>query len=471
MSAVLADRVLVSSDGPRVGARIDRLPPTRYIWQLVILVSFGAFFEIYDLVLTAPLSLGLLTVGVFHRGASGFFGFTDQATFVAATFAGLFVGTLGFSAVADRFGRRPIFTFALLWYALATVVMGLQNSAIAIDLCRFIASIGVGLELVAIDCYLAELMPKSLRGRAFAFSASLQFLSVPLVAVLAWLLIPGIHLGIEGWRWLTFVPAIGALLIWWIRRALPESPRWLEAHGRMVEAEQVISKMEQRVASDIGKPLPSVQTPAPAPSPQPSVALSLWRPPYRKRTVVLIVFHCFQTIGYFGFANWLPTLLVSQGITISKSLGYSAVLALVPPIAPLIFSLFADKAERKWMVVCGALLAAGAGLLMSRITQHSNFTVFTVIGAGVAIGNSLMSMSYHTYQSELFPTQIRARGVGFVYSFSRLSAMFSGYIIAATLDHWGSAGVFVLISMAMVVVAVTIGLFGPRTRGLALERI
>jgi putative MFS transporter len=187
--------------------------------------------------------------------------------------------------------------------------------------------------------------------------------------------------------------------------------------------------------------------------------------------VVLIVFHLFQTIGYFGFSNWLPTLLVSQGITISKSLAYGAVLALVPPIAPLLFSLFADKAERKWLVVCGALLAAAAGLLLSRITQNSNFIVFTVIGAGVAIGNSLMSLSYHTYQSELFPTPIRALGVGFVYSFSRLSAILSSYVIAVTLDHTGSAGVFVLISAAMIVVALTIGLFGPPSRGLALEQI
>ena len=97
--------------------------------------------------------------------------------------------------------------------------------------------------------------------------------------------------------------------------------------------------------------------------------------------------------------------------------------------------------------------------------------LFTLIGSGVAIGNSLMSLSYHTYQSELFPTAIRARGVGFVYSFSRLTAIFSGYIIAAVLDRAGSAWVFVTIAGAMVVVALTIGLFGPRTRGLALEEI
>src|ERR1700736_3633930 len=89
--------------GPNVGARLDRLPPTRYIWCLVGLLSVGAFFEIYDLALTAPLSLGLQVAGVFHRGAAGLFGLSDQATFAAATFAGLYLGTLGFSTVADRF--------------------------------------------------------------------------------------------------------------------------------------------------------------------------------------------------------------------------------------------------------------------------------------------------------------------------------------------------------------------------------
>ena len=457
--------------GPSVGARLDRLPPTRYIWCLVGLVSFGAFFEIYDLALTAPLSLGLLVAGVFHRGAGGLFGITDQATFAAATFAGLYLGTLAFSTVADRLGRRPIFIFALLWYAAATVVMGAQNSAFAIDLWRFVASLGVGLELVAIDCYLAELMPKAVRGRAFAVSASLQFLSVPLVSVLAWALIPGTHLGVDGWRWLAFVPAVGALLVWQVRRALPESPRWLEAHGRALEADEITSKIERRVARDLGTQVPEMRAPAAAPKHRPDKTMSLWTPPYRRRTIVLITFHLFQTIGYFGFANWLPTLLVSQGIEIGKSLAYSAVVALVPPVAPLVFSLFVDRVERKWMVAAGALLAAAAGLLLSRITQHSNFALFTVIGAGVAIGTSLMSMSYHTYQSELFPTPMRARAVGFVYSFSRLSAIFSSYIIAATLDRAGSAGVFILISASMVIVALTIGLFGPRTRGLALEEI
>jgi putative MFS transporter len=458
-----------SRQAEEIAARLDRLPATRHIWTLVALLSFGAFFEIYDITLSAPMSLGLLAAGVFHAGKAGLFGLSDQASFIAATFAGLWLGTLAFSAVADRLGRRPVFTVALLWYALATVIMGLQTTALAIDVWRFIAGLGVGLELVAIDCYLAELTPRRVRGRAFAVSASIQFISAPVVALLAWRLIPGRHLGIDGWRWLAFAPGVGAVLVWQVRRALPESPRWLVAHGREAEAERVVSAIEARVARDLGRPLPSPEPPRSMAREGPETAL--FRPPYRKRTLALIVFHLFQTVGYYGFANWLPTLLVSQGVTIGKSLGYSVVIALVPPIAPLAFSAIADRLERKWLIVAGALGAAGFGLILARMTQHSNAILFTLIGVAVASGNSLMSFAYHGYQSELYPTAIRARAVGFVYSFSRLSAIGSSYLIAAVLAGYGSLGVFTLIAGAMGVVAVLIGLFGPRTRGLALEEI
>ncbi|HZL00287.1 MAG TPA: MFS transporter [Caulobacteraceae bacterium] len=461
-----------------IGARLDRLPASPYLWWLVALLSFGAFFEIYDVFLSAPLSLGLLAAGVFHAGAAGLFGLSDQATFVAATFAGLWLGTVGFSAIADRLGRRPVFTLALVWYAAATMVMGLQSTPLSIDAWRFVASVGVGVELVAIDCYLAELMPRRIRGRAFAVSASIQFLSAPLVAILAWGLIPGNHFGIAGWRWLAFVPGVGAVLVWWVRRALPESPRWLAAHGRPEEADRVMTLIETRAGAGARASSPLVASPVVPVAfrdagwkPALRENVSQWRPPYRKRTIVLIVFHLFQTVGYYGFANWLPTLLVSQGVTIGGSLAYAAVIALVPTLAPLVFTAVADRAERKWLIIGGALTAAVFGLMMSGMTGRSNFLVFTLIGAVTAAGLSLMSFAYHAYQSEIFPTAIRARAVGLVYSFSRLSAVFSGYLIAAALGRFGGAGAFALISAAMIVVALTIGLFGPRTRGLALEGI
>jgi putative MFS transporter len=457
--------------GYTIAERLDRLPACRYLWTLVALISFGAFFEIYDIFLSAPLSLGLVAAGVFQVGRAGLFGFADQASFIAATFAGLWLGALVFSAVADRLGRRPIFTAALLWYALATCVMAFQTSSLAIDAWRLVASLGVGVELVAIDCYLAELMPKALRGRAFAVSAAIQFLSVPLLSVLAWRLIPGRHFGLDGWRWLALLPAIAAAAAWSVRRRLPESPRWLAEHGRADEADRVTAIIEASVSADLGRPLPQPQSPPAAAVSRAGPPRSLFAPPWRRRTLTLIAFHLLQTLGYYGFANWLPTVLVAQGVALSRSLAYGVALALVPPAAPLVFLVIADRFERKWLIVAGALTAAAFGLVMARMTATSSLVLFTFVGMAVAGGSSLMSLAYHAYQSELFPTAIRARAVGFVYSFSRLSAALSSYLIAWTLAGLGGPGVFVLIAGALAGTAAVIAVFGPRTRGLALEAI
>ncbi len=454
-----------------VGTRLDRLPSSPYLWRLVALVSFGGFFEIYDIALSAPLSLGLIKAGVFHGDRSGLFGITDQASFIAATFAGLYLGTVMFSTIADRLGRKPIFTYALLWYAAATVVMGLQGSAIGIDLWRFIAAIGAGIELVVIDCYLAELLPRALRGRGFAVSQAIQFLSAPLVGVLALTVMPHVWHGVAGWRILAFVPAIGAVLVWWVRMHLPESPRWLAAHGDGGRAREVVTAIEARVASSSRQTLPALVRYSVEPVAEGGGFRDLWLPPYRRRTVMLIAFHTLQTIGYFGFGNWLPTLLVSQGITLTKSLGYQLATVLVLPLAPLVFLLVADRIERKWLIAVGALVAAGFGLFLGQMTPQSQTGIFVVVGVLVAAGNALMSLGFHTYQSELYPTRFRARAVGFVYSFSRLSAIFSTYLIAAVLHVWGSSAVFALISAAMLGVALIISFFGPRTRGRSLEMI
>jgi putative MFS transporter len=184
-----------------INARLDRLPATRYIWRLVLLPSLGGCFEFYDLFFTAYIGPGLVRSGIFSSTSASLFGFNGLASFVAATFAGLFIGTLIFSFVADRFGRRLIFACSLLWYTAATVVMAFQMTALSIILWRLIAGIGIGVELVTIDTYITELMPKEVRGCAFAVNQVVQFSIVPVVALLAWLLVPRQPFGFDGWRW------------------------------------------------------------------------------------------------------------------------------------------------------------------------------------------------------------------------------------------------------------------------------
>jgi len=224
--------------------RLERLPASRYTWRLIFLLSLGAFFEIYDLLMTGYVSPGLILAGIFAEGREGAFGLSDQAAFASATFSGLFVGTILFGSVADRFGRRTVFAYALLWYAAATLVMGLQSTAEGIFAWRFVAGLGLGVEMVTIDTFIAELAHRQSRGKAFAFNQGVMFLAVPTVAFLSWVLTPRAPFGIAGWRWVVFFPVIAAVVVWWIRREVPESARWLVQHGRLREADIVVSMME-----------------------------------------------------------------------------------------------------------------------------------------------------------------------------------------------------------------------------------
>jgi len=433
----------------------------------VLLLSLGGWFELYDLLMTAYISPGLIRDGIFQAGANGFLGLTDQAAFASITFLGLFLGTIAFGYVADRYGRRTIFTFSLLWYSAATLVMATRDSALWIDLWRFVAGIGIGVELVTIDTYLAELVPKGMRGKAFAVNQALQFASVPMAALLGWLLVPRSPFGISGWRYVAAFAGFAAIAVWFIRRAVPESPRWLAGQGRGEEAERVISRIEARIAAESGQPLPAPGPPGPEEAGRATFG-EIWRPPYRGRAIMLMVFNTCQAIGFYGFGNWVPALLAAQGSGFTKSLQYSFIIALASPSLPMLFVFFADRFERKSQIIAAACGTATFGLLFSQAETPAEMIL---CGIGITVTNNLLSYAYHAYQAELFPTRVRARAVGFVYSFSRLSTVFNSFMIAFFLRDFGTVGVFGFISAAMLVCVVSVGAFGPRTRGLALEQI
>ena len=461
-----AEATMTSQEAAVISARLDRLPATRYIWRLVLLLSLGGCFEFYDLFFTAYIGPGLVRSGLFSSASAHFLGFSGLASFVSSTFAGLFLGTLLFGFMADKFGRLMIFTFSLLWYATATAVMAFQRSAEAIILWRMIAGIGIGVELVTIDAYITELMPKSLRGRAFAINQTIQFTVVPVVALISWLLVPLNPLGFDGWRWVVLIGSVGAIFVWFIRRSIPESPRWLIAKGNLSEAEKVTSAMEAQVANELGVSLP---LPRPVAAAESSGNFrEIFRTPYRSRSFMLMVFNFFQTIGYYGFASWVPTLIISTGITTTLSLRYSFIIAISAPIGPLLASGVADRFERKWQIVWSAICIAAFGLLFAR-QRAPVWLIFC--GVMLTCSNNWMSFAFHAYQAELFPTRVRAQAVGFVYSWSRLSAIFTSLVIGFFLHDFGVAGVFALIAVSMLVVILSIGIFGPRTRGVALEAI
>lgn len=455
-----------ASDGAdAISQRLEALPASSYVWKLVILLSLGGCFEIYDLFFTGYIAPGLTRSGLLTTTTQAFFGFSGIGAFVAATFAGLFTGTFFLGFLADRFGRRAVFTFALLFYSAASVIMAFQSTSEGLLLWRFIAGIGIGVEIITIDAYITELVPSWMRGRAFAVNQSVMFIAVPIVAFLSWWLVPLAPYGLDGWRWVVLIGAAGSMVIWVLRLFVPESPLWLARHGRTDEALKILARLEASAAPAAAPPKRAPRMVS-ASAPMKVGFSDLFKPPYLPLVVMFMVFNFCQAFGFYGFANWVPTLLVEKGITVTKSLEYSFIVAFAYPIAPLLAASFADKLERKW-IICGACVAIILfGAAFSQLTAPA---LLILSGVLLTAANMTMSYAYHAYQTEVFPTAIRARASGLVYSMSRVSAMFSGFIVAYMLKVGGVGGVFGLITSAMILVIVVIAAFGPNVRGKPLD--
>jgi putative MFS transporter len=442
-----------------IAARIERLRLGRFHRRFIALVSLGGWFDFYDIYMMAYIGATLQS--------SGFLTLQQFSTVIAAGFLGMFTGTIIFGMGSDRMGRRSAFVAMLLIYSAFTFAGAFSTSAGWLIALRFFAGIGIGAELVVIDTYVSEMVPSGARGRYVAISQMTGFTAVPIVAILVRVLAPT-HFLIDGWRWVMVIGSMGAVLAWYFRRRLPESPRWLESRGRHAEAEGIVAELEAESLSGNSRDNTESRISEDGAAQERSSFAELWRPPYRRRTIMLMIFHALQTIGYYGFANWAPTFLLRRGVSLVHSLEYTMLIALVAPLGPALAVLTSDRLERKWAIVTMALLIAALGL---GFAFWSAPVLIVASGALVTLCSNWFSALLHAYQSELFPTRLRATGVGFTYSWSRLSAVFSSLLIGAVLVRGGVGAVFTLLAAAMCGVALIIGLLGPRTNRITLEQL
>ena len=437
---------------------MERLPLGEFHRRFIALVSLGNFFDLYDIFIVAYIGAALQQ--------SGFLSLKQFSIFVAAGFLGMFFGTVVFGMGSDRMGRRSAFILLLLIYSVFTFAGAFSPSAGWLIALRFCAGIGIGAEIVVIDTYVTEVVPSHARGRYVAITQVAGFCAVPVAAVLSRLLVPT-HFLMSGWRWVMVIGASGALLTWWFRRRLPESPRWLESRGRVAEAEAIVTALEAGSIAVPSSDKRGENTTIAKGAAERASFMELWRRPYLSRTVMLVLFQALQTIGFYGFANWAPTFLLKRGVSLLHSLEYTLLIALVSPLGPLLAAWTSDRFERKWTIVILALLVAGFGLGFGNSIAPAAVIAF---GALLTLANYWFSANFHAYQSELFPTRLRATGVGFTYSWSRLSAAFTSLLIGAVLVH-GVPVVFAVLAAAMILVAAVVGFLGPRTNGMVLEEL
>jgi putative MFS transporter len=451
---------------PNVLARIDRLPPSRHLFGLVARISSGGWFEFYELFMPGFIAVGLVKSGIFKFGGGSMLDPHLFSSFLASFFIGMFVSTAVFSFVSDRIGRRAIFGSSMIVYSIAQLSIALLSDPVLINIARFVAGLAVGIQLINNDSYVTELVPRTARGLYMTSAFIFILTAIPVSAFLAAALVPHTILGIAGWRVVVALGASSGLVVFLVQRGLPESPRWLEAHGRFDDADRTVAAIEQRVRDELGRELPAPSEKVPELEAAAGRWTEMFSSFYLPRTVIISIFQFAQTIAVFGFTAFVPQLLIKQGFTIVHSLLYTAVIVLLAPVGAACASYFSERVERKWQLVGTAILIGLSGTAFA--SAHS-VPVVLISGALIALGNNWMIAIFHPYAAELFPTRMRARAVGFTFSWSRISAIFVSYWAASLLASFGPSGVFAMIATAMAAIVVSVGVFGPPTNGRSLE--
>ncbi|MER5440579.1 MFS transporter [Streptomyces sp. NPDC002790] len=447
-------------------SRLDRLPVGPWHKRLTAIVGIGAFFDLYEVFLGGVLAAALAE----SWQLSG----TEKSWLIASGFLGMFVGANVLSVLADRFGRRKMFLVNLGLYSLFSLACAFAQDATQLSVLRFLAGLGLGAELVLVDTYLAEFLPRKVRGRYIAWAYTLGFVGVPVAALLGARLVAKHELfGVDGWRWLLVGGALGAAFIQLLRTRLPESPRWLVSRGRTAEAEEVVRGIESQAPPSQAPPAIEArgpgQSPATATPDAQKVPLGqMFKHPYARRTVMWWIFQILQTVGYYGFGSLAPVVLQAKGHTVTESLTYAALSYLGYPVGSALSVPLIDRIERRTLIILSALGIAAFGLVFG-FAEAS----WLIVGAGflLTVCSNVFSNAFHVYQTEIFPTGMRSSAIGIAYSLSRLTSVVLPFIAIDVLEDLGANAVFIGSGVLMLILCLNVRILGPRTTGRSLESI
>jgi MFS family permease len=433
--------------GNSVDAQLDRMPVGRVHRKVVVAIGLGLFFDIYEIFLSGSISTAL---GVDFK-ISG----TELSLLLASAFIGMFVGAAVLGSLADRIGRRNAFLFNLLWYSLWSLIAAFSPNAWFLIVARFLAGVGIGAEYPVADAYLSDVLPKDKRGRLASWAYTCSFVAVPIVGFLALWLNSANPGGISGWRYMLGIGGVGAIIVLFMRRGLPESPRWLASVGRKAEARAALEVF----AAGSGVAVEPVDDADPVTPDRPTSQPRLTNQPYAKRIVMLVVFHLFQGWGYYGFGTLSSLVLVANGQTVTQSLLYTAVSFLGYPVGSLV-AIPLMKFERKYLLIGSILAMAASGILFATSSLPILIILF---GFLTTLISNIFSNVYHVYQAEIFPTSLRATAVGRTYSLSRLSSAALPFVLLPVLTAFGAPAMFSLVAFVLVVITAFVITIGPKT--------
>ena len=438
-----------------VGHVIDRTRVTRRLFSVIVIAGLACLFDGGDAFL-----LGFAMPGIAKE-----FSLRPQTLglIASSTLIGMFFGSFLWGWIADKWGRKIAFTGTILLFSVFSGVSGLAFSVSFLLGARFVTGLGIGGSIPVDATILAEFAPARIRG----FSIGVMHVAFPigffLASSTALLVLPK-----WGWRGLFFIGIIPALLTFWVRRNVPESPRWLANLGRFAEAKRALHYIgisdeaieRSRIAVQHEAPLPMLPT---------AVFRDLFTPELRRRTIHSWIVWVLPLMASWGMNLWLPKLLVQvHGLTITQAVKYALYFSFFAISGGIVMYLLSEKVGRKFFIILGFSMA-GALLLLEIWAKSA--TQFFYIAACYQFFMEMGICANGIYVPEIYPLHIRVVGVSTAMGLGRLGGAIGGYAIGAFMGAGHVTAMWMFLGLSSLFAGLITIWLGIEPRGLNLEEL
>ncbi len=439
-----------------ISQRLERLPVTRTLWKVLLLTGLGWLFDAMDQGMVA---------GVMAAIGKDWHLVPSQLGLIGSVGAiGLAIGAAVAGMSADRWGRRAVIMFTLVLYGIASGLSGVAMSFGMLLVFRFFTGLGLGGELPAASTLVSEFSPAKSRGRMVVLLESFWAWGWILAALIAFLLIP-----VYGWRIAFFLGAIPALYAAYLRRGIPESPRYLEQAGKIAEAEEIVSKMEREAGV---QPLTDSQKTKPQTAGAKISLVDLWSRTFWRRTLVLWILWLGINFGYYGFVLWIPTLMIGKGFVLIKSLEFTLIMSLAQLPGYYSAAYLIEKIGRKAVLV---IYLAGTAVAAYLFGQSSSPTHILIFGSLMYFFSLGAWGAVYAYTPEMYPTRARGSGAGWAAAVGRVGTILAPYVVGMIYQTYGKetgySYVFGMLTVVFAVVAVAVAVLGIETKGKTLDEL
>ncbi len=433
--------------------RLEALPVGRFHYKLLLVTGLGWLFDSMDTGLIAFILPVLAKEWGLAPGQMGLIG--------SIGLIGMALGAVVSGTIADRIGRKKVFTITVLLYSIASAFCALSWNYQSLLVFRFLVGFGLGGELPVAATLVSEYAPSRVRGRFIVLLESFWGLGWIAAACIAYFFIP-----LYGWRMAFLIGALPALYVCLIRLHMPESVRYLLAHGRVGEARQIVVSLERQLHVPVA---PFVSEKETVPVVAKASFRELWKKPFISRTIMLWLVWFGINFSYYGIFMWLPSLVFQQGFTVVKTFEYVLIMTLAQLPGYYCAAWLVDKIGRKYTLSAFLLFSGVASYFFGHASTAATLMMW---GSVMSFFNLGAWGVLYTYTPEQYPTAIRALGSGWAAGFGRFGGMAAPMMVGALLArNFGFGSVFYMFALVFVAVAVIVLSLGVESKQNDLESI